>query len=199
MTAEEIDRLLDYRNAGNFVNSDIEFQKVTGISDSLLREISVFFRFPEWVKKNKLPGKATQNALALTGMSDLNTAGVDQLTRVQGMELKIARRIVAYRKLLKGYSMNDQLYEVYGISRELAERVLIHFSVLDRPSIEKLNLNEADFKSILHTPYLDYKLTKKIFEFKDRNGIFQSVEDLKKIDSFPLEKFDRIALYLTAE
>jgi DNA uptake protein ComE-like DNA-binding protein len=132
-------------------------------------------------------------------MSDLNTAGVDQLTRVQGMELKIARRIVAYRKLLKGYSMNDQLYEVYGISRELAERVLIHFSVLDRPSIEKLNLNEADFKSILHTPYLDYKLTKKIFEFKDRNGIFQSVEDLKKIDSFPLEKFDRIALYLTAE
>jgi DNA uptake protein ComE-like DNA-binding protein len=46
---------------------------------------------------------------------------------------------------------------------------------------------------------LDYELPKKIFEYRDEVAEIQELEELKKIDGFPVDKFDRISLYLTAE
>ncbi len=42
MSVDEIDRLLEYRKSGKFVNSAMEFQKVTKISNSLLDSISPY-------------------------------------------------------------------------------------------------------------------------------------------------------------
>ena len=55
------------------------------------------------------------------------------------------------------------------------------------------------FKEVLSIVYIDYELTKKIFEYRDEVAELQSLEELKQIDGFPLEKFDRIALYLEAK
>jgi hypothetical protein len=52
---------------------------------------------------------------------------------------------------------------------------------------------------VLSIVYLDYELTKKIFYYKKQVAEIQSIEELKKIDDFPLEKFNRIALYLEAK
>ena len=49
MKTEEINRLLAFRKQGKFANSPEEFQKVTGISDSLLNVISPYFKFPDCV------------------------------------------------------------------------------------------------------------------------------------------------------
>ena len=38
-----------FRKQNKFVNSDKEFQEVTKISDSLLKAISPYFKFPDWV------------------------------------------------------------------------------------------------------------------------------------------------------
>jgi competence ComEA-like helix-hairpin-helix protein len=70
---------------------------------------------------------------------------------------------------------------------------------LEIPNISKININNASFKEILRLPYIDYNLTQKIFNYRNENDQFIQIEDLKKIDSFPIEKFDRIALYLTAD
>ena len=63
----------------------------------------------------------------------------------------------------------------------------------------KVNINEASFKEVLSLPYIDYELTKMIFNYKREVAEIQSIEDLKKIDGFPLDKFNRIALYLRAK
>ena len=80
----------------------------------------------------------------------------------------------------------------------MAEEVLKRYTVKTKPDIEKLNINEASFKEILGLPYIDYSLTKKIFQHRDRFLRFENLEELQKIDSFPLDKYDRIALYLEA-
>ncbi|MET0945149.1 MAG: helix-hairpin-helix domain-containing protein, partial [Flavobacterium sp.] len=51
MSTQEIDRLLAFRNENKFVNSAEEFQQVTKISDSLLKNISPLFKFPNWIQK----------------------------------------------------------------------------------------------------------------------------------------------------
>jgi len=204
LSIEEIDRLFNYRKTGKFVNSAKEFQTVTGINDSLLSIISPYFKFPEWVKtkqKKSITNKPDTDNFNLQKPStkDLNLATISDLKSIHGIGDKLAKRIITYRELLKGYTYKEQLYEVYYLDKEVANKVLKQFSVFEKPEIIKININNATFKEILHLPYIDYGLTKKICNYRDEIGAYTTLEDLKKIDSFPLEKFDRIALYLVAD
>ena len=88
---------------------------------------------------------------------------------------------------------------MYFLPPETADKLLRQYEVKEKPVIAKLNVNEATFKDILALPYIDYGLTKKIFNYKKANLRIDSLEKLKKIDSFPLDKFDRIAVYLSTE
>lgn len=199
LTVGQIDKLFAFRKQGNFVNSATDFKAVTGISDSLLEQISPYFRFPAWTQNSSLKSKRLDRSSITATTTDLNKVTITDLLSLQGLDLKLAKRIVAYRTLLQGFSSTAQLYEVYDLDSVLAEKLSQRFKVIEQPTITKLNINTASFKEVLHTPYLDFKLTKKIFQYKDRNGHIARLEELKKIDSFPLESFDRIALYLTAE
>lgn len=204
MSTEEIDRLLEHRANGKYINSAKEFQQVTRISDSLLKTIEPYFKFPDWVKNKKLnsnkkytsnkPGKPETFTI-----QELNTASAQDLTSVNGIGEKLSQRIVKYRNKLGGFLVNEQLYEVYNLEKEVADRVLERFSIIDLPEIEKINVNTATFKEVLSISYIDYELTKKIFNYRDEVAELQSLEELKKIAGFPLEKFDRIALYLEAK
>jgi len=198
MSANEIDKLLEFRKTGKFVNSTNDFQKITGVSDSLLIAISPFFKFPKWVNEKKL--KILQKSLQINvEVLDINTSSKEDFKTIHGIGDVLALRIVKYRAKLKGFSFNDQLYEVWGLNKEVANEVLSKFEIKKKPEIEKVNINTANFKEVLGLPYLDYELTKKIFEYRSEVAEFQSIEELKKIDTFPLDKFNRIALYLEAK
>lgn len=199
MSVDEIDNLINFRKTGRFVNSAAEFQNVTKVSDSLLTQISPYFKFPEWVSKSKSTKVEIRGKEVKIDVKDLNTATENNLTEINGIGEKLAKRIIAYRKLLGGFTFDDQLYEVYYLDTVVADKVLISFKVIEKPIIDKININEASFKEILHLPYIDYNLTKKILNYRDDIKEFKNMEELKKIDSFPLNKFNRIALYLTTE
>jgi len=100
---------------------------------------------------------------------------------------------------LQGFSFNNQLYEVWNLDKEIVDKVLQYFEVVESPIIQKINVNEATFKEILAIVYIDYELTKKIVNYRVEVAEIQNIEELKKIEGFPLEKFDRIALYLAAQ
>jgi DNA uptake protein ComE-like DNA-binding protein len=88
---------------------------------------------------------------------------------------------------------------VWNLDEAVAFEVLKYFQVLSPPIIKKMNINTASFKEVLSIVYVDYELTKKIFAYKTEVAEVQSIDELKKIDGFPLDKFDRIALYLEAK
>jgi DNA uptake protein ComE-like DNA-binding protein len=204
MSTEEIDKLLQHRAAGKFINSSEEFQQVTGVSDSLLKTIEPYFKFPDWVVNNQKKTNSNQNLKTVTNSTpieirDLNAASAKDLTVINGIGEKLANRIISYRNRLGGYSLNNQLYEVYYLDKEVADRVLKQFQVLSKPTIAKININTATFKEVLSIVYIDYDLTKKIFEYRDEVAEIQSLDELKKIEGFPIEKFNRIALYLEAK
>ena len=205
MTIEEIDNLLAFRKTGKYVNSAKEFQNITKISDSLLTVISPYFKFPEWVNKKSSQNNNTYRAkkeVKITNEDinhDINTVSANQLKTINGIGDKLAKRIISYRNLLYGFSFNEQLYEVYYLDKEIANSILKKYYVIDKPKINKVNINKATFKEVLHLPYLDYNLTKIILNTRDKIDKFSSLEDLKKIDSFPISKFERIALYLMVE
>lgn len=202
MSTIEIDRLHAFREKNNYINSTLQFQEVTGISDSVLHFISPYFKFPEWVSSEKYK-KHTQKTRNKEKrpilISDINLVEFSDLISVEGVGAKLANRILNYRAKLQGFSKDDQLFEVWYLDTILADRILQNFKVKSLPKIQKYNINEATFKEVLSIVYIDYELTKKIFSYRDEVAEIQSIEELKKIDGFPLDKFNRIALYLEAE
>lgn len=197
MNIDELNKLYAFRKKGKFVNSAKEFQKITGVSDSLLKKISPYFKFPEWVvRRNKLQKSNQKTPLVV---QDINKATADQLRVIYGIGEKISKRIIAYRTKLQGFSYNNQIYEVWGLDKTVAEDLLKKFQVQSKPTIQKININTATFKQVLKIVYIDYQLCKRIFEYRDEVAELQSIEELKNIDGFPLEKFKKITLYLIAE
>ena len=53
MSAKEIDRLHAYRAKNKWVNTSKEFQRVTKVSDPLLKRIAPYFKFPDWISNPK--------------------------------------------------------------------------------------------------------------------------------------------------
>ena len=201
MNVDEIDRLISYRKSGKFINSIKEFKVVTDVSDSLLNSISPFFKFPDWVtnKNNTTNDSFKQPKKEVIEVKDLNLVTSSDLIKIKGIGEKTAERILSYRDKLQGFTFEDQLYEVYYLYKEIADKALEYFKVLSKPTIKKININTASFKEVLSIVYIDYELTKKIFNYRDEVAEIQSLEELKKIDGFPIEKFNRITLYLVAE
>jgi len=201
MNVDEIDRLLAFRKTGKFINPIKEFKDVTNVSDSLLNRISPFFKFPEWVtnKTNTANTDFKQPKKEVIEVKDLNLVTSSDLIKIKGIGEKTAERILSYRDKLQGFTYNDQLYEVYYLDKEIAYKALEYYKVLSKPTIKKININTASFKEVLSIVYIDYELTKKIFNYRDEVAEIQSLEELKKIDGFPIEKFNRITLYLVAE
>ncbi|MFL0102980.1 ComEA family DNA-binding protein [Tenacibaculum maritimum] len=210
MKTEEVDRWLKFRKENQFVNSAKEFQKVTKISDSLLRELAPLFKFPDWVLRKKrralirskntaLRGKRIknylENSVVLKGLNDV--VAMD-LETVRGVERKIAERIIKYRKRLKGFTYASQLYEVWGLKKEIADKILEVFKIVTVPSIKKVNVNTATFKEVLKNPYVNYELCKRIFAYREEVAELEKISELKNIEGFPIEKYDRIILYLEA-
>jgi len=201
MTNEEIDRLLAFRAKDKWVNSAEEFQDVTKVSDSLLTIISPYFKFPEWVTNTKASTSHTyQNETPKTfaQKQDLNTATAQQLQRIYGIGQVLSERIVKYRNGFEGGFISDvQLQDVYGLTPEVIERVTNEFTVKTPRDVQKLDLNSATADQLVTIQYIDYEIAYHIIEERTLREGFKSLDELKKVKDFPIDKIDIIKLYLT--
>ena len=205
MSNEEIDRLLAFRKQDKWINSVQQFQDVTQVSDSLLSEISPYFKFPDWVTnpKSKSNWKDYNNSnqyqtKTFEQKADLNTATALQLQKVNGVGIKLSDRIVKFRnKFVGGFIADVQLQDVYGLSPEVIERITNEFTVKTPRKIQKINLNAATRDQLVTIQHIDYEIAHHIIEQRTLRDGFKSLDDLTKVKNFPIQKIEIIKLYLT--
>lgn len=199
MSVEEIDRLLVYRAQNKFVNSAAEFQAVTKVSDSLLKAISPYFKFPDWVKNNK----NTSREFAKNDFSkpekiillDINQATKEDLMKVYGIGDKISDRILEQKEKYGAFVSMEQMNDIWGLSPEVLEKLKSSFAVKSVSNCKKININNASVKELSKFPFFRFQLAKDIVIYRTMNGNI-TFEDLSKIKGFPIEKIKIIALYL---
>jgi len=198
MSTQEIDRLLAYRKQNKWVNSKKDFQDVTKVSDSLLNTFSHLFKFPDFItnpKKKKVFAK--DRKLSYKDKIDLNKATALQLQGVYGIGPYYSEKIIGYRTKLNGFSDNVQLKDVYGLEPNVINNILKKFTVKTPVNIKKININTAKVTDLSELPNLNYEIARQIIKYRELNGEFNDINQLKSIAEFPIEKFDRIQLYLT--
>ena len=206
MSNEEIDRLLQYRKEGKWINSATDFKKVTGVSDSLLNELSPYFKFPNWVTNPKTKYNF-KNYKSEKGFAekpyeqkiDLNKATEEQLQQVSGIGEALSKRIISYREKLGGFSNDIQLYNVYGLEPPVVQRTLNLFTVKTPKAIAKINVNTASASDISTIPGISFEMAKKIWEFRRLREKLTSIQELDKIEGMTERKLQLIHLYLSVE
>jgi DNA uptake protein ComE-like DNA-binding protein len=154
---------------------------------------------PYWNKKtNKAnPNHSYQPATAAVKppmVIEINTADSAALVRLRGIGPVFANRILKYRGLLGGYVKAEQLLEVYGMDTIRYKLIENHIQA-DTGEIIKIAVNEADFKTILRHPYLDYETVKDILNYRKSVGPILNPDSLRKIIAYdPI--FEKVRHYI---
>lgn len=128
---------------------------------------------------------------------ELNTADSLALLTLDGIGPSFAGRIIKYRKLLGGFVKKEQLLEVYGFNQEKYDLIKAYVTV--NGNVTKINLNTCTFKELNKHPYVEYDLTKAIFNLKKKLGKFTGVDEIKQIDLVNAELYNKLAPYLTTQ
>lgn len=192
--------ILKYRNAGAVFRKPEDIKKLFVVDEAKYAELNPYILIEAIPEKAK-PDQATQAFKRNTESEfeeivvELNAADTAQLKRLPGIGSSFAKRIVKYRELLGGYISKEQVLEVYGMDSTrylpIEQNLLVDTNIRTR-----ININTADFKTLLRHPYLDKNQVKAIVNYRKQHGAFSSVSDLKRIHLIDAEIYLQIEPYL---
>lgn len=193
MTTVEIDKLLKFRKEGKFVNSAHDFQRVTGVSDELLSKLKPYFKFPEWTQHKAVNFNKTTIAIKAI---NLNTATYEQLIEISGIGPYYANVILSEREKLNGFVSLKQLNFIKGLRPEAIGVLKQNTFVKTESRLLKVNVNTASKEQLAKIPYVTSYLAREIVVLRSKQENPLKIEDLQKINNFPLDKLEIIRLYL---
>jgi DNA uptake protein ComE-like DNA-binding protein len=205
MTVEQIDKLHNLRKQNKYVNSNAEFQKLTGVSNEWMKKYAPYFKFPDWVT-NKSSNKYQSNfdnkyqkfekkEIKII-IQDINTANQEELEKVYMIGEKLALKIIAEREKFGGFADMEQLTFIWGISPDAIEDLNKRFEIKSSENLKKIKINELPIKELQKFPYFNYTIAKNIVTYRSMNGEIRNIEDLTNVKQFPVEKLKIIAVYL---
>ena len=182
---KQAESIVKYRDRGAVFKTKQDFQKVFVVSDEIYAHLEAWITLPDEVEVT-----APENVVI-----ELNTADTTSLKQIKRIGSYLAKRIVDYRQKLGGFYSVEQLMEVKGVDTALFSAIA-PYMVVDKGKIVKLDLNKSAFKDFTRHPYFEYYIVKAIFEYKDKNGVFTSVNDIRKIPLIYNDLYNKITPYL---
>lgn len=122
---------------------------------------------------------------------ELNAADSLQLIQLPGIGPVLASRIMRYRRLLGGFYSVGQLREVYGLQDHLTPSLQSLLKV-NPAFVKTIDIKNAEFKELVHHPYIGYNSAKIIFKLRKDNAL--SFENIK--NAIGEEQFEKLKHYL---
>lgn len=126
---------------------------------------------------------------------ELNRADTSDIMRIPGFGSKRAQKIVEYREKLGGFYDLSQLKEIYILQNINLEYVKKYFTA-DRKLIQKIDLNQCDYKTLISHPYFDSYLTKTILNYRQKSGPIRDMAHLREITHIYAELEEKLVWYV---
>ncbi|MBS1625801.1 MAG: helix-hairpin-helix domain-containing protein [Bacteroidetes bacterium] len=126
---------------------------------------------------------------------EINTADSAAWESLWGIGPVLSVRIIRYREALGGFYSVDQVAEVRGISDTVYAAIRPRLTV-NVTLIHKLSLNTSDYETLRRHPYIHARIAKGITGYRERQGDFQRIEQLKELNTVTPEMYDRLVPYL---
>lgn len=176
--------LISYRNKGGKFYKTEDVKKIYGV-DSML-----FIALEPYI--------VIESQSRSTVFLELNSTDSLSLLALSGIGPKLASRICKYRKQLGGFVSVEQLKEVYQFPEETYNAIAPSLKV-DTKLAKKINVNFADVNELKSHPYLDYKIARKIVDYRSKKGFIQSVDVLLRDSILDQKTYDKVHAYFKIE
>ena len=190
----QINNLINYRKSGGKFYQKEDFAKLYAINETDYLLIESFLVFDSSRTETQ-----KSNFIVTIDSLNLNSCDSYQLVKIKGIGPYYARLIMDYGKRLGGYNSVNQLYEIKKIKNENLIKFINKLYVEPNFDLIKMDLNSDNFKGFMKHPYFDYYHTKKLFDYKNKNRKFTSLQDLKKMGFIDPDYVDKITPYLKIE
>ena len=189
-TKKQINTLINFRNKGGKFYKKEDLLKIYGIE---IEQYKILEPYIIVEVKNKTEEFFQKNDEKI--LIEINAASKENLISLNGIGSSFAERIIKYRDLLGGFYKKDQLLEVYGMD---STRYLgfIQDVLIDTNLINKISLNEADFKTFIRHPYLNKYQTEAILKYKEVMGTFSKIEQIYQNNLLTKEEYSKLEPYL---
>jgi competence protein ComEA len=156
-------RISKYLKKGGQFKKKEDLKKIYGFPKETYLQLSPYFVFTsdlrtETVTKNNL-FKIKQLHI------DLNATDSIELTKLDGIGAKLARRIILYRNSLGGFYDKKQIKEIYGLDSITYLKILPQLSIDKNFQTKKLSISQTDNSVWFKHPYFR-KIAKEIIQQK---------------------------------
>ena len=202
----------NYRNFGGKFYKKEDLKKIYGLSEKVYATLENYISIPQKTMakkhhqytskagiKDSLIKKEYKKEIITKSLSlGLNSADSTQLVQIKGIGPFYASAIIKHRDKLGGYIDVNQLLELYKMDTVKYERMKKHLFV-DTISLIRININTADFKTILNHPYIDYETTKFIVNKRRELGQYAALYQLKDPIAMPDDKYQKLLPYLAID
>jgi DNA uptake protein ComE-like DNA-binding protein len=166
--------LIKFRTNGFKFKQKEDLKKVYGVSEKLFAQLESYILIKPTKnlpteEKNTLIKKSSSPSKKL----ELNASDSLALIELKGIGPGYAKRILKYRSLLGGFTSINQIKEIYGMTNELYALIESQ-CIVNSALVPKININTIEFKALNKHPYINYELTKQIFNFRKQTKITES-------------------------
>ena len=191
LTDRQVRNIMNYKAKGGKFYSKNDLGKLYTISEEEFAQLEPFIVLPEVARSasgkpsskkqetssNEEKPKPEKKAIPI---EDLNT--VDSITLVELPQIGpyTAVRIIEFREKLGGFVDKEQLRDVKGMddARFAAIQPYINLGAVE---IRKVDVNRADFKTLVHHPYLSYEQVKRIVNQREKRGMIKNWAQLEAL------------------
>ena len=190
LTDRQVRNIMNYKAKGGKFYSKNDLGKLYTISEEEFAQLEPFIVLPE-VSRGKNTKPASQGGVS-TGSTtasseknpipivDLNTVDSTTLVELPQIGPYTAVRIIEFREKLGGFVDKEQLRDVKGMdeARFAAIQPYINLGAVE---IRKVDVNRADFKTLVHHPYLSYEQVKRIVNQREKRGMIKNWTQLEAL------------------
>lgn len=190
---------LQYRRHGGKIYSIGKLRSIYGIDTVLvdsLRDLAVFESVNPIEKMDSV--KYVRKEFF---EFELNSADTTLLAKLPGIGSGRAKMIVNRRRELGGFYSVEQLKEIDAMPDSIVE-ALIPYIIIELDSVKLIDVNRASVKRLHRHPYISYYQAKAIYDLrwdKHHKGRIENLEDIRKLEVFTDEDFERVKWYLRME
>ena len=191
LTDRQVRNIINYREKGGKFYSKSDLAKLYTISEEDFAQLEPFIVLPEISRgmSNKASPKKQENQSfeekpkpekKAIPIVDLNTVDSTTLVELPQIGAYTAARIIAFRDKLGGFVNIEQLRDVKGMDEARFTTIQPYINIGEAET-RKIDINRADFKTLVNHPYLSYEQVKRIFNQREKRGMIKNWAQLEAL------------------
>ena len=190
LTDRQVRNIMNYKAKGGKFYSKNDLGKLYTISEEDFAQLEPFIVLPE-VARGVSGKSASKNQEEQIGeepkpikkaipIVDLNTVDSTTLVELPQIGGYMASRILEFREKLGSFVNMEQLRDVKGMD-DARFSTIQPYIIIGEVEIHKIDVNRADFKTLVHHPYLSYEQVKRIFNQREKRGMIKNWAQLEAL------------------